>query len=65
MFGMSCTPLSVARLEERALEETAHDDPTLHFPYRKIPVPVVESLLDDLVACERRDLYRMLLQGRS
>jgi hypothetical protein len=40
---MSCVKLSVARPEERALEESAHDDSVLHLPFKKIPVPIGES----------------------
>jgi hypothetical protein len=57
--------LLIARLEKGALEERAHDDSALHLPYRKIPVSMGESLLDVLVARERRYLYRMLLQRKS
>jgi hypothetical protein len=49
MFGLSCTLLSEAILEESALGERAHDDSALHLPFEKIPVSIGESFLDVVV----------------
>jgi hypothetical protein len=53
MFGLSCTLLSEAILEESALGERAHDDSALHLPFEKIPVSIGESFLDVVVVVEK------------
>jgi hypothetical protein len=57
MFGTSCAQLSVARLEEGALEERAHDSSALHSPFEQISVSIGKSRLDVSVAREKRYSY--------
>jgi hypothetical protein len=53
MMSLSCAELSVAILEERAIEARAHDDSALHLPVEEIPVSIGKPFLDVVVVVEK------------